>query len=61
MFEIGFLCPKSGKETEKIDFGAERNGLQAKHFLKWNCLLPLFFLYFKCLLMLAMLIAESCL
>ena len=42
MFEIGFLCPKSGKEMEKIDFGAERNGLQAKHFLKLDCLLLFF-------------------
>ena len=43
MFEIGFLCPKSGKEMENINFGAERNGLQAKHFLKLDCLLLLFF------------------
>ena len=43
MFEIGFLCPKSGKEMEKIDFGADRNRLQVKHFLKLDCLLLLFF------------------
>ena len=51
MFEIGFLCPKSGKEMEKrtvnkTGFRAESNGLQAEHFLKWNCLLLLFF-YFQ--------------
>ena len=57
MFEIGFLCPNSGKKWkreelgEKTDFGAERNGLLANQFLKWNCLLLfLSFLYFSLVL-----------
>ena len=51
MFEIGFLYPKSGKEIEKrririkTDFGAKRNGLQANHFLKRNCLILCLFLF----------------
>ena len=59
MFEIGFLCPKSGKEMEKIGFGAEINGLQAKHFFKMELFASTFFSIFKWLLMLAILIAES--
>ena len=72
MFKIGFLCPKREKEMEKgkvrrkkTGFGAGRNGLQANHLLKWNCLLLflylfLFFSIFKWLLMLTMLSNESC-
>ena len=50
MFEIGFLRPNSGKEMEKIGFGAQK---------KWTP--STFFSIFNWLLMLAMLITESCL
>ena len=44
---------------EKIGFGAEINGLQAKHFFKMELFASTFFSIFKWLLMLAILIAES--
>ena len=70
MFEIGYLCPKSGKEMEerqvrgeKIGFGAERNGLQWTSFFKMELFTSIIFFLsiFKWLLMLTVLSPESCL
>ena len=53
MFEIGYLCPKSGKEMEerqvrgeKIGFGTERNGLQWTSFFKMELFTSIFFFFF---------------
>ena len=78
MFEIGVLCHKSVKEMKKrwvkskiTSFWAERNGLQANDFVKWNHLLLFLFiiiynywLYILILLeywMLVMILLQYCL
>ena len=67
MFQSGFLSPKGVKEMKKKkkielrkgknEFAAERNGLLARYFFKWNYLLVSLFLfscfYFKWFLILA--------
>ena len=61
MFEIGFLRPSSGKEMEKIGFGAQKKWTPSKTFFKLELFASTFFSIFNWLLMLAMLITESCL